>query len=86
MCAIHCTGNSVLGGWGDTKSVLRSGFQQPTDAQNENTPGIVSPAHYTPFTVRLMRNGTLSVYANDQATPFLSHDYANPINVQYIGF
>lgn len=48
--------------------------------------GFLSPIEITPLTVRIIRNGTITVSVTGQTVPFLSYNDSDVLNVQFISF
>ncbi|XP_020287829.1 uncharacterized protein LOC109856586 isoform X3 [Pseudomyrmex gracilis] len=72
-----------IGGWSNSKSVLRKNRTKPDVAEVE-TPGILSGDEYRGFWIR-WDNGVLSVGKENESAPFLSYADPEPFGIGYFG-
>lgn len=73
-----------LGGWGNTKSIIRKNKQKP-DVAEASTPSIVSPGQFRAFWIRWF-NGVVTVGREGDANPFLSYQDPEPFAINFVGF
>lgn len=79
------TTTKVIGAGGNTFSELRR-QRQKLQLKSVSMKGFLSAIEITPLTVRVVRNGTISVSVTGQSQPFLAYNDSDTINVQYISF
>jgi len=72
-----------IGGWGNTKSVIRANKQKPEKAEC-HTPNILSPGEYRGFWVRVTQ-GIITVGREGEAGAFLTWQDPQPFYANYIG-
>lgn len=72
-----------IGGWGNTKSVIRKNRTKPEVAEME-TPGIVTADDYRGFWVR-WQDGHITVGKEGEQSPFLSYTDPEPFGIGYFG-
>lgn len=75
----------MIGAGGNTFSEIRR-QRQSQQLQSVRNKGFLSPIEITPLTIRVMRNGTISVSLTGKEPPFLSYNDTNVVDVQYISF
>lgn len=73
----------VIGGWTNTKSVIRQIGKQP-DLIAVSTPSIVNPREMRSFWVR-WQNNVIQVGRGGEDIAFMSYRDANLFHVQYVG-
>lgn len=78
--------HSVIGRFNNEVNAIRTGFMSSNVAIQLEEPNILSSMYWVPITVRLSRIGTLSLSITGQSDPFLSHDFSQPLNIQWISF
>ena len=75
----------VIGGWGNTKSVIRRRKQGPAIANNNNTTGINNLNTYVDFTVDW--DGSTLKVSKEGLGQFLQFtDTQSPLNLGFLGF
>lgn len=72
-----------IGGWGNTKSIIRKNRTKP-DVAEVPTPGILDGNEYRGFWIR-WQNGNISVGRENEIPPFLSWTDYEQVNIEYIG-
>ncbi|EGI57249.1 C3 and PZP-like alpha-2-macroglobulin domain-containing protein 8 [Acromyrmex echinatior] len=72
-----------IGGWNNSKSVVRKNRAKPEVAETE-TPGILSADDYRGFWIR-WDNGVLTVGKEGESNPFLSYADPEPFGIGYFG-
>lgn len=72
-----------IGGWGNSKSVIRKNRTKP-DVAESNTPGILNPDEFRGFWVR-WENGNITAGYEGDAAPFLSFTDYERVPIEYIG-
>ncbi|KAK2582902.1 hypothetical protein KPH14_008972 [Odynerus spinipes] len=72
-----------IGGWGNTKSVIRKNRTKPEVAETE-TPGILTADDYRGFWIR-WQDGQITVGKEGEQSPFLSYTEPEPFGVGYFG-
>lgn len=72
-----------IGGWGNTKSVIRRNRTKP-DRVEVPTPGILDAGEFRGFWVRWY-NGTITVGREGDAAAFMTWDDPEPFPIQYVG-
>ncbi|XP_018343738.1 PREDICTED: C3 and PZP-like alpha-2-macroglobulin domain-containing protein 8 isoform X2 [Trachymyrmex septentrionalis] len=72
-----------IGGWNNSKSVVRKNRAKPEVAETE-TPGILSADEYRGFWIR-WGNGVLTVGKEGESDPFLSYADPEPFGIGYFG-
>ncbi|XP_066284945.1 uncharacterized protein [Branchiostoma lanceolatum] len=75
----------VLGGWGNTQSVIRRGKQGHNHAK-ASTPGINSPTEYRAFWITWSSDGTIAVGKGDETEPFMQWTDPDPLPIAYAGY
>lgn len=73
-----------IGGWGNSKSIIRKNRSKPDVAEVE-TPGILNGGEFRGFWVRC-QNGQVSVGREGESNPFLSFNDSQMVQVNYFGF
>lgn len=73
----------AIGGWSNTKSIIRIIGQSP-DVAAAATPGIVNNNELRGFWVR-WRDNTISVGREGENSPFMSHRDPQLFDVKYVG-
>ncbi|XP_061710918.1 uncharacterized protein LOC133520493 [Cydia pomonella] len=75
----------VIGGWGNTKSVIRKKYcHQKVEKDEVSTPNYLNEYQYRGFWVR-WKNGKISVGQEGSSRPFMSWDDLNPLRVTHMG-
>lgn len=72
-----------IGGWGNTKSVIRLNRTKPEKAEAE-TPGILNGEEFRGFWVR-WANGHVAAGREGESSPFIEWQDPEPFHVAYIG-
>jgi len=72
-----------LGGWGNSKSVIRKNRTKP-DVAEASTPGYLHPDEFRGFWIR-WENGNITVGREGEATPFLNWTDYEQVPIQYVG-
>ncbi|XP_050295291.1 uncharacterized protein LOC126735359 isoform X2 [Anthonomus grandis grandis] len=72
-----------LGGWGNTKSIIRKNRTKP-DVAEIPTPNILSDGEFRGFWIR-WENGVITVGRENDAVPFLSFNDSEQIPIEYVG-
>lgn len=72
-----------LGGWSNTKSVIRKNLQKP-DVVEEATPGILDGGEFRGFWLRWYDN-VISVGREGEAAAFMSYDDPGLFPVRFVG-
>ncbi|XP_018369126.1 PREDICTED: uncharacterized protein LOC108765092 isoform X1 [Trachymyrmex cornetzi] len=72
-----------IGGWNNSKSVVRKNRTKPEVAETE-TPGVLSADEYRGFWIR-WDNGVLTVGKEGESDPFLSYADPEPFGIGYFG-
>ncbi|KAJ8959782.1 hypothetical protein NQ314_006212 [Rhamnusium bicolor] len=72
-----------IGGWGNTKSIIRKNRTKP-DVAEVPTPGILNEHEFRGFWIR-WQNGTITVGRENEIPPFLSWTDYERVNIEYIG-
>lgn len=72
-----------IGGWNNSKSVIRKNKQKP-DVATVDTPGILTGAGHKGFWITV-RDGTISVGYDGESSSFLSYQDPEPFPVHYYG-
>lgn len=72
-----------LGGWGNTKSIIRYNKTKPEVAECD-TPHILSPGEYRGFWIRVTQ-GIITVGRENEAAAFLSWQDPNPFLINFFG-
>lgn len=77
----------IMGGWGNTKSLIARGNEHGTDVVSRAEPKVVKGKKYHWKIVR--KGGHIDWFVDDMATPFLSYDDPRPFvgpGHEYLGF
>ncbi|XP_049964112.1 uncharacterized protein LOC126484593 isoform X1 [Schistocerca serialis cubense] len=72
-----------IGGWGNTKSIIRKNRQKPDKVEVE-TPGILSGDEFRGFWIRWSA-GSIACGKEGEAHPFMSWDDPEPFGIGYYG-
>lgn len=72
-----------IGGWGNTKSIIRKNRSKP-DVAETPTPGILNEHEFRGFWVR-WQNGTISIGRENEVPPFLSWTDYEHVPIEYVG-
>ncbi|XP_063991095.1 uncharacterized protein LOC135169750 isoform X2 [Diachasmimorpha longicaudata] len=72
-----------IGGWGNSKSVIRKNRTKPEVAEKD-TPGILSGDEHRGFWIR-WHSGNISVGEENNQTPLLTYYDPAPFNISYFG-
>lgn len=72
-----------IGGWGNTKSVIRRNKTKPEKAEC-HTPNILHPGEYRGFWIRVTQ-GVVTVGREGEAAAFLSWQDPEPFLINYVG-
>lgn len=72
-----------LGGWSNSKSVIRKNRQKP-DVVEAETPGILDAGEFRSFWIRWYDN-VITVGREGEAAAFMSHEDADLFPVQFVG-
>ncbi|XP_060519826.1 uncharacterized protein LOC132698015 [Cylas formicarius] len=72
-----------IGGWGNTKSIIRKNRTKP-DVAEAPTPNILNESEFRGFWIR-WENGTISVGRENEAAPILSWTDFENIPIEYVG-
>lgn len=75
----------VIGAGGNTFSEIRR-QRQKQQLKSVRMKGFLSAIEVVPLTIRVVRNGTISVSVTGQKSPFIAYNDTDVINVQYISF
>ncbi|XP_035694593.1 uncharacterized protein LOC118428599 [Branchiostoma floridae] len=75
----------VIGGWGNSWSVIRLSKQGANQAEAQ-TPGITSPNQYRRFWITWADGGTIAVGRGSEINPFLQWVDPNPLPISYAGY
>ncbi|KAK9887116.1 hypothetical protein WA026_020563 [Henosepilachna vigintioctopunctata] len=73
-----------IGGWGNSKSVIRKNRTKPEVAEVP-TPGILTDQDFRGFWVR-WENGTISAGNEGEGSPFISFTDYERVPIEYVGF
>ena len=73
-----------IGGWGNTKSVIRKNRTKP-DVAEANTPGFLHDGEFRGFWVR-WQDGTVTVGREGDYRPFLTYSDSEYVPIEYVGF
>ncbi|XP_055300716.1 uncharacterized protein LOC129567635 [Sitodiplosis mosellana] len=79
----HPIAEVFIGGWQNSKSVIRYNQTKPEVAE-ANTPQILSPNEFRGFWIRVIDN-VITVGREGEAAPFLSWHNPQPFLVNYVG-
>lgn len=72
-----------IGGWGNTKSVIRYNRQKPDKVEVE-TPNILNGDEFRGFWIR-WTCGEVSAGREGEGNPFISWENPEPFNIQHVG-
>lgn len=72
-----------IGGWGNTKSVIRKNRTKP-DVAEAHTPYILNEGEFRGFWVR-WNNGTITAGREGEGSPFLSWSDSEAVPIAYVG-
>ncbi|XP_030755376.1 uncharacterized protein LOC115881830 [Sitophilus oryzae] len=72
-----------IGGWGNTKSIIRKNRTKP-DVAEAPTPNILSGDEFRGFWIR-WNNGQIGVGREGDFSPFLSWTDSERVNIEYVG-
>lgn len=73
----------MIGGWGNTKSVIRKNRTKPDKVEVE-TPDILNAGEFRGFWIR-WDSGSISAGREGEAVPFLSWDDNEPVHISHVG-
>ncbi|XP_066300036.1 MAM and LDL-receptor class A domain-containing protein 1-like [Branchiostoma lanceolatum] len=75
----------VIGGWGNTQSVIRRS-KQGTNQDTAATPGILSATEYRKFWITHLPDGTIQVGRYGEQNPFMEWIDPNPLPINFVGY
>ncbi|KAJ8041524.1 C3 and PZP-like alpha-2-macroglobulin domain-containing protein 8 [Holothuria leucospilota] len=75
----------VIGGWKNTKSVIRR-CKQCINLVSELTNRYLSANEFRWFWITFESNGAITVGRNNESTPFMKWTDPDPLEVQYLGY
>ncbi|XP_035689585.1 uncharacterized protein LOC118424886 [Branchiostoma floridae] len=75
----------VIGGWGNTHSVIRRS-KQGTHHATASTPDINSPTEYRKFWITWSSDGTIAVGRGGETEPFMQWKDPDPLPIIYAGY
>lgn len=75
----------VIGGWGNTQSVIRLCPSCPHEVEVE-TIGILSGSEFRGFVITYGSDGPISVFKYGEGIPFMEWTDPNPFQVNYVGY
>lgn len=73
-----------LGGWKNTKSVVRKNRTKP-DVVEVDTPGILNAGEFRGFWIRWTHDGIITVGREDEVAAFMSWEDPDHVNFQFVG-
>lgn len=75
----------VIGGWGNTQSVIRTCGQCAHVAEVQ-TIGILSASEFRGFVITYESNGYIAVYKYGEGIPFMFWTDPDPFQINYVGY
>ena len=75
----------VIGGWGNTRSVIRRCKQCEAHTTVE-TDHYLSASEFRMFWITFGNNGVIAVGREDESTPFMEWTDPDPLDIQYLGY
>lgn len=73
-----------LGGWKNTKSVIRKNRTKP-DVVEVDTPDILNAGEFRGFWIRWTHDGIITVGREDEVAAFMSWEDPDQVNFQFVG-